>query len=97
MFRHATIARKCIKETLKANNKTKIFFLMKRIKRHFMENTGTFFYFIYVIYKNNCQANKTEKKIMLQSTNYEDCKYEFFYILTNCSHTSSMIGKMIEQ
>ena len=30
-----------------------------------MKNIGIFFYFIYVIYRNNCQADKTEKKIML--------------------------------
>ena len=43
-----------------------------------MENIGTFFYFIYVIYKNNCRVNKIEKKIVLQSINYEGCGYHFF-------------------
>ena len=61
-----------------------------------MENIGTFFYFIYVIHKNNCWVDKIEKKMKLQSINYENCGCYSFYISINYNHTSHVINKILK-
>ena len=97
-LKHVVITSKCVKRIAKINIKTKTFLSTKKIKSYFCEeHWNIFFYFIGVIYKDNCRNNKINIKIMLQFISYKNCGCYFFCILINHNHTNHVIDRIIKK